>query len=59
MHRRRRREANRAPNRAASAMHRRCGAILRPHLLLPHVGGLEVSSAELGSGDATSTWSRR
>eukprot|EP00959_Pyramimonas_sp_CCMP1952_P003285 68284-Pyramimonas_sp.AAC.1 len=37
MHRQRRREANRTPCRA---MHRRCGAILRPHLLRPHPGDL-------------------
>eukprot|EP00959_Pyramimonas_sp_CCMP1952_P183803 3843281-Pyramimonas_sp.AAC.1 len=30
MRRRRPREENRAPHRAASPMHRRCGAILRP-----------------------------
>eukprot|EP00959_Pyramimonas_sp_CCMP1952_P141977 2972065-Pyramimonas_sp.AAC.1 len=35
MHRRRRRDANRAPYRAASAIHRRCGAILRPCLSTP------------------------
>eukprot|EP00959_Pyramimonas_sp_CCMP1952_P005201 109313-Pyramimonas_sp.AAC.1 len=41
MHRRRRRAANRAPHRATPPMHRRCGAILRPHPLGPHPGGLE------------------
>eukprot|EP00959_Pyramimonas_sp_CCMP1952_P452983 9467486-Pyramimonas_sp.AAC.1 len=25
-------------------MHRRCGAILRPHLLRPHLGGLKHTS---------------
>eukprot|EP00959_Pyramimonas_sp_CCMP1952_P258571 5405087-Pyramimonas_sp.AAC.1 len=32
MSRRRRRGEHRAPHRAASPMHQRCGAILRPHL---------------------------
>eukprot|EP00959_Pyramimonas_sp_CCMP1952_P463890 9485677-Pyramimonas_sp.AAC.1 len=26
-----------APHRAASPMHRKCGAILRPHLFGPHL----------------------
>eukprot|EP00959_Pyramimonas_sp_CCMP1952_P175734 3672056-Pyramimonas_sp.AAC.1 len=33
----------RAPHRAASPMHRRCGAILRPPLFRPHLGGLDRS----------------
>eukprot|EP00959_Pyramimonas_sp_CCMP1952_P332343 6959264-Pyramimonas_sp.AAC.1 len=45
MHRRRQREENRAPNRAASPMHRRCGTILRPHLLRLHLGGLDGIAA--------------
>ncbi|CAK0876372.1 unnamed protein product [Prorocentrum cordatum] len=48
MHRRRRRGENRAPHRAASPRHRRGGAILRPHLLGPHLGALEyVADAAL------------
>ena len=36
-----RRGDNRAPPRAASPLHRRCGKIHRPHLLRPHLGGLQ------------------
>ncbi|CAK0890580.1 unnamed protein product [Prorocentrum cordatum] len=38
-HRRRRRGRNRAPHRAASPQHRQRGAIFRPFLLGPHLGG--------------------
>eukprot|EP00959_Pyramimonas_sp_CCMP1952_P463808 9485551-Pyramimonas_sp.AAC.1 len=31
-----------APHRAASPMHPRCVATLRPHLLGPHLGGPEI-----------------
>eukprot|EP00959_Pyramimonas_sp_CCMP1952_P316988 6634944-Pyramimonas_sp.AAC.1 len=37
MHQRRRGGEHRAPRRAAPPMHRRRGAILRPHLLGPHI----------------------
>eukprot|EP00959_Pyramimonas_sp_CCMP1952_P348574 7302293-Pyramimonas_sp.AAC.1 len=37
VHRRHWRGRFRAPHRAASPMHRGCGAILRPHPLRPHL----------------------
>eukprot|EP00959_Pyramimonas_sp_CCMP1952_P289185 6048023-Pyramimonas_sp.AAC.1 len=50
MHWRRQRGENRAPHRADEKMHRRCGAILRPHLLGPHSGCLELGRACLPTG---------
>eukprot|EP00959_Pyramimonas_sp_CCMP1952_P055410 1158364-Pyramimonas_sp.AAC.1 len=38
-------EVDSASSRAASPMHWRCGAILRPHILRPRLGGLDHSES--------------
>eukprot|EP00959_Pyramimonas_sp_CCMP1952_P228904 4786266-Pyramimonas_sp.AAC.1 len=58
----RRREANRAPHRAASAMHWRCGAFLRSYLHRVRLGGLEILTpcdTDLRRRDLFSAWTSK